>query len=118
MTIVWAAALAAAQPADAPPDLDGMAGYWLSCEAGREVAETWSDRRGATMLGTSLTLGADGAAAFEQMRIAFSFAGGEWRASFVAQPSGQAAAEFRLVPRRPNEAVFEKPHPDLPQRVV
>ena len=113
--LVWtvAAALAAAQGGYPQPDLDWLAGYWLSCEEGREVAETWSDRRGGIMLGTSITIG-DDAFSWEQMRIEAEPDG----LVFHAQPRGQAPAAFPLVRAGPGEAVFENPQHDFPKRVI
>lgn len=109
-----AAALAAAQPVEAPqPDLDWLAGYWLSCEDGVEVSETWSRRRGGIMLGSSITLG-DDAFSWEQTRIEAEADG----LVFHALPRGQPAAAFRLVRAAANEAVFENPAHDFPQRVI
>lgn len=114
MNLLLAAALAGAQPAE-PPDLSWMAGYWLSCDDGREVSETWSDRRGNVMLGTSLTVGRNGNSSHEQAQIAFTPEAG---VRFIAQPSGQPSAEFRLVRSGLGEAVFENPEHDFPQRVI
>ena len=109
------AALAAAQPATVSPepDLGWLAGYWLSCEGGVEVAETWSDRRGSIMLGGSITWGND-AFSWEQTRIEATPGG----LVFHAQPRGQPAAEFRLARHGPQEAVFENRQHDFPQRVI
>ncbi len=41
---------------DLRPDLGWMAGYWLSCEPGREVSETWTDPRLDLLLGAALTV--------------------------------------------------------------
>jgi hypothetical protein len=106
------------QPADAAPDLDWLAGYWLSCEGGREVAETWGNRRMVHMLGTSVTVDADGSSTFEHMRIAYSFSGPRWEVHFIAQPAGQEPASFRLVRSGESEAVFENPEHDFPRRIV
>jgi hypothetical protein len=107
-------ALAAAQAAaSAEPDLDWLAGYWLSCDAGVEVSETWSNRRGGIMLGTSITSG-DDAFGWEQSRIEAEEGG----LTFHAQPRGQAPAAFRLVRSAPGEVVFENPTHDFPQRVI
>ena len=114
MSLLLAAAIAAAQPAQAP-DLNWLAGYWLSCDDGREVSETWSDRRGDVMLGGTLTVGRNGRSGFEQARIAFSSGG---QVTFIAQPSGRSTAEFRLVRGGPAEAVFENPAHDFPQRIL
>ena len=115
MNLIFAATLATAQPAEAP-DLDWLAGYWLSCDDGREVSETWSDRRGNSMIGGSATVGRSGNSSFELTRIDFSRGPGQ--VYFIAQPSGQPSAEFRLVRSSPSEAVFENPEHDFPQRVI
>ena len=109
------ASLIAAQPAApaAEPDLDWLAGYWLSCEDGVEVSETWSNRRGGIMLGSSVTIG-DDAFGWEQIRIE---ADGEGL-TFHALPRGQSPAAFRLVRSGPAEAVFENPAHDFPNRVA
>ena len=108
-------ALIAAQPMApaAEPDLDWLAGYWLSCEDGVEVSETWSDRRGGIMLGSSVTIG-DDAFGWEQIRIEADGQG----LTFHALPRGQSPAAFRLVRSGPAEAVFENPAHDFPQRVI
>ena len=100
------------------PDLGWLSGYWLSCEGGREVSETWSDRRGDLMLGTSLTFRAPDDAGWEQMRIAPSTIGGLDSLSFYAQPGGQSAAEFPMARAGASEIVFENPAHDFPQRVI
>ena len=111
MAMLMAAAQAGAEPAQ--PDLDWLAGYWLSCADGVEVSETWSQRRGGVMLGTSLTLG-DDAFSWEQVRIEVEDGG----LVFHAQPRNQPAAAFRLVRAGAGEAVFENPEHDFPQRVI
>jgi hypothetical protein len=118
MSMILTATALMLQPTPAP-ELDWLAGYWLSCEGGREVSETWSDRRGTTMLAFSFTF-ARGRAAFEQMRIEFTPAAGGTAASvsFIAQQPGQAPVPFRLVRHSRREAVFENPAHDFPQRVI
>ena len=116
MLMAIAAAVAAAQPAtagQAEPDLDWLAGYWLSCADGVEVSETWSNRRGGIMLGNSITSGGD-SFGWEQTRIE----AGEGGPSFHAQPRGQPPAEFRLVRSGASEAEFENLDHDFPQRVI
>jgi hypothetical protein len=115
MIMAMAAALAAAQAAagQTEPDLDWLAGYWLSCEEGVEVSETWSNRRGGVMLGSSITSG-DDAFGWEQTRIE----AGDGGLSFHAVPRGQPPATFRLVRSTSGEAVFENPAHDFPQRVI
>ena len=119
MKIAIALALAAAQPAGftPQPDLDWLAGYWLSCEEGRDVSETWSTRRGGVILGYSVTTGTQ-ALSFEQMRIEAGLPGPE-DMSFFAQPRGaDGATGFRLVRSGPREAVFENMENDFPQRII
>ena len=115
MLLIAMAGLAAMQPETpaAQPDLDWLAGYWLSCENGVEVSETWSTRRGGIMLGSSITNGND-AFGWEQTRIE----AGEDGLTFHAQPRNQPPAAFRLVSSGPAEAVFENPEHDFPQRVI
>ena len=105
-----ATALAAALLAQAvAPDLTWLAGYWLSCERGREVSETWSGPRDGLMLGASFA-----GDEWEQLRIGPSKDG----YSYFAQPSGQAPAEFPLASSTPGRAVFENPAHDFPQRIT
>lgn len=111
MIVMTMAALAAT---DAPkPDLSWLAGYWLSCEDGREVSETWSDKRGSTLFGIGLTISANGKLSWEMARIAPSAKG----LSFFAQPSGQSPAEFPIKSSSANTVVFEDSAHDFPQRV-
>ena len=110
LAVLFAAQAAAATP---QPDLDWLAGYWLSCDNGVEVSETWSTRRGGIMLGSSITRGGD-AFAWEQTRIEADEGG----LVFHAQPRGQPPASFRLIRAAPGEAVFENPEHDFPQRVI
>ena len=113
--IALALALAAqtVTPASSP-DLSWLGGYWLSCEGGREVSETWSGPRGGILVGASLTTEANGQVSHELSRIAPSKTG----LSFFAQPSGQAPAEFALKSAANGRAVFENAAHDFPQRII
>jgi hypothetical protein len=107
----------AAQSLPGQPDLDWLAGYWLSCENGIEVSETWSSRRGGVMLGQSITYGRQ-AFGWEQNRIETTAEEPE-RLSFIARPRGAAGdTAFRLVRGGSGEAIFENPGHDFPQRVI
>ena len=116
--MLMAAALAAQAPAAAgQPNLDWLAGYWLSCENGVEVSETWSRRRGGAMLGYGLTFGRQ-AFGWEQTRIETTDDAPE-TLSYIAHPRGASGeTAFRLVRGGPNEAVFENLAHDFPQRVI
>ena len=115
IAIAAALALAAQPPLPGQPDLDWLAGYWLACDARMEVAETWTTRRGGVMLGMSVTFGTQ-AFGWEQVRIETTDDGSTMH--YVARPRGAAAdTAFRLARAGPNEAVFENPAHDYPQRI-
>jgi len=93
-----------------------MAGYWLACDARLEVAEYWTTRRGGVMLGGSITYGSQ-AFGWEQVRIETSLDGATLH--YVARPRGAAEeTAFRLARSGPDEAVFENPGHDYPQRII
>jgi hypothetical protein len=37
---------------------------------------------------------------------------------YIAQPNGAAPVQFKLVKMNPNEAIFENPDHDFPQRII
>ena len=95
------------------PDLSWLAGYWLSCDAGREVSETWSDPRGGVLSNMTATVEA-GRGAIEFGRIAPQGNG----LAFFAQPDGQPPAIFPLTDAEDGRAVFANPGHDFPQRIL
>ena len=99
------------QPAPAP-DLSWLAGYWLSCDGGREVSETWSDPRARVMANTTITV-ADGRATVETARVAVTDGG----LAFHAQPDGQPPARFPLIEADGTQVAFADPAHDFPQRI-
>lgn len=109
-----AAAAAALIAASADPDLSWIAGYWLDCSGGREVSETWSDPRGALMVGHAVTLSANGRVSFEMARIAPTPQG----LAYVAQPGGAPPTAFVLSESGPAWAVFVNEGNDFPTRVI
>ena len=109
MILIAAAALAA------QPDLDWMAGYWLACDSGIEVAELWTTRRGGVMLGGSITFGSQ-AFGWEQVRIETTEDVATMQ--YVARPRGATGdTAFRLARSGDREAVFENAGHDYPQRI-
>ena len=105
--------LAAAQIAATPAsDLNWVAGYWLSCDNGREVAEYWSDARGGVLFNTTVNLNGDRVASERTM-----FATINGHMSFVYEPNGPNVV-FPLVALEGQRAVFENPENDFPQRVI
>lgn len=116
MTAALAAPLAAPQ-ADLRPDLGWMAGYWLSCEGQRQVAETWSPPRLNLMAGTSITV-RNGRAGWELSRIAPTSVEPDAPLAYFAIPEGQAPTTFPVVESGPNRVVFEQAAHDFPKRVI
>jgi hypothetical protein len=115
MILAFAAALALQAPSPGQPDLDWMAGYWLQCGEGREVAELWTTRRGGVLLGLSVTTGRQ-AFGFEQVRIETTYDGATMQ--YVALPRGaQGETVFRMSRAGRQEAVFDNPAHDYPQRI-
>jgi hypothetical protein len=114
MSPVLLAALALQTAPATIDDVSWMAGYWLSCDGGREVSETWSDPRGGVMAGVTLTVGRSGRGSVEFTRIAVV----DGRLAFLAQPNGVPATVFPMIESAPGRAVFENPDHDFPQRVI
>ncbi|SFS37163.1 DUF6265 family protein [Brevundimonas viscosa] len=105
--------LAAAAQAPTPDALAWMSGYWLSCEDGREVSETWSDPRGGLLAGRGKTF-QSGEATFELSHIGPRQDG----LAYFARPNGRAATVFAATEIGDNRAVFENPAHDFPTRIV
>lgn len=95
-----------------------MSGYWLSCEDGREVSETWTDPRLNLMAGTSVTV-RDGRVGFELSRIAPTEATADAPLAYFAQPEDMAVTVFSVVASGPNAVTFEQPaDDDFPKRIL
>lgn len=109
--------MTAALQADLRPDLGWMSGYWLSCEGGREVSETWSDPRHGLMTGMNLTV-RNGRAGYELSRIAPTSTAPDAPLGYFAQPEGQAATLFPVIEASPGRVVFQQAAHDFPQRIV
>jgi hypothetical protein len=90
---------------------DWMAGYWLSCESGRETAENWIGAGTGVLLGTNLSGGA-----YEFLRIADNGAGG---LSYFSMPGGRSPpTPFAMIENTGARAVFENLAHDFPQRII
>lgn len=105
--------LAATSVAPTVQDLSWMSGYWLSCDDGREVSETWSDPRGDLMVGHGVTV-AGGRTSFEALRIARHDGG----LAYMAQPGGAPPTVFPAVETGDRRVVFENPGHDFPRRIA
>jgi hypothetical protein len=95
-------------------DLSWLAGCWRQEASGRTVDEVWMAPAGDAIFGMSRTVAKDRAVAHEFMQIRTAADG----LVFVARPSGQPEATFRLVKSGACELVFENPAHDFPQRVM
>ena len=96
-------------------DLSWLAGCWEGNIRGREVNEQWMKPAGGIMLGMARTVAQGKAAEFEFTQIREDKDGAIY---YVAKPSGQAEASFKLVRLQNKEAVFENPQHDFPQRII
>lgn len=107
------AALAA--PSSSVQDLAWMSGCWASVGGEPGSGETWIPPAGGTLLGVSRTVKGGKTVAHEFMQIRET---GPGQIAFIALPSGQKEASFPLVRLSGQEAVFENPQHDFPQRVI
>lgn len=106
-----ATAPSGAQPAETAPAW--MAGYWLSCEGGRQVAETWTGPVEGVLVGTGLTRHARGVE-FEYMRIQETAEDG---VIFFGSPGGAAPTALPMVKQDAASVTFENLAHDFPQRI-
>ena len=98
------------------PTVDSLAwlkGCWAS-EDGK-VTEQWMAPAGRAMLGMSRTVANGEMVAFEFLQIRDIKDKG---VHFIAKPSGQPEASFKLLRSSDKEVVFENPEHDFPQRVI
>jgi len=96
-------------------DFAWLAGSWERSGKGREVIEQWMKPAGDLMLGMSRTMANGKAKEFEFLQIRQKENG---EIFYVAIPSGQKEAWFKLVKYAGQEAVFENPEHDFPQRII
>lgn len=96
-------------------DLAWMKGCWTSNHNGRTITEHWLKPAGRTMLGLGRTVAEGKTVEFEFMQIRQEPSGS---ILFIAKPSGQAEATFKLIKGSNREVVFENPQHDFPQRVI
>lgn len=114
--LVLAAALTACStPAPRPEasPLDWLAGCWRLERENGAYEEAWLPAAPDGTLGVSRERRGDRTVGYEFLRI-------ERRPDevvYVAQPSGQARAEFALTQRDERRMVFENPRHDFPTRI-
>ena len=96
-------------------DLSWLAGCWEMSARGRQVNEQWMKPAGGVMLGMARTVAQGKVTEFEFTRIREDKDGALY---YVANPSAQAEASFKLIKLESKEAVFENLQHDFPQRVI
>ncbi len=96
-------------------DLAWMGGCWEAKAKGREINEQWMKPAGQTMLGMGRTVAQERTVEYEFMQIREDKDGAIY---YVAKPSGQSEASFKLIRLQNREAVFENLEHDFPQRVI
>ncbi|MBO9560729.1 MAG: hypothetical protein J7515_19365 [Caulobacter sp.] len=112
------ALILAAQLAGPPATIDQMAwlkGCWtLTKPNGGVVEELWMAPSGGVMLGLGRTVRDSKLREYEYTRIVEA----DGSLAYIAEPSGQEKATFPLKNLSADEAVFENPTHDFPQRVI
>jgi len=99
-------------PAFAIGKLAWLAGHWRLERAGRVTDEHWMTPAGGTMLGMARTVSKGKLIEYEFVQIREG-PGGEL--FYVAQPSGQKEAAFKVASLTDTEVVFENKEHDFPQ---
>jgi len=94
--------------------LGWLAGCWQRDFGERRYHEQWMKPEGGTMLGMSRTVSGGKTVEHEFVQIREQDGG----VFYIAKPSGQEGASFRLVEIGERAAVFENLEHDFPQRVI
>ena len=95
-------------------DFAWLSGCWENQTSKHSQDETWRKPSGGSMFGTGRTVVNGKTTEYEFMRI-HQEADGIY---FTALSSGQTETTFKLVKMNGQEAVFENPPHDFPQRVI
>jgi len=94
--------------------LGWMAGSWeLTTEKSR-TEENWTKVDGGSLLGMSRTVAGGKTVFFEYLRVEARPDG----VYYVAHPKARPGTDFKLVRCEGEEAVFENPKHDFPQRII
>lgn len=91
-----------------------LAGCWEGMVGGSQYYEHWMKPAGGAMMGVSQTVARGKTEEYEFLQIRQEENG----VFYVAKPSGQAEAAFRLVEHDSDRAMFENPQHDFPQRII
>jgi len=102
------------QPARSVDQLAWISGCWGGRDTNRVYSEHWMKPEGGLMLGMSRTIVGGKATEFEFLQIRQQGTD----IFYIAKPSGQAEASFKLIQNSKQEVVFENPAHDFPQRII
>jgi Domain of unknown function (DUF6265) len=111
-------AVNAAEPSATKPTLDAfawLAGHWRLEVGEREVDEQWMSPAGGLMMGMARAVEGGKVAEYEFTLLRQEPNGDIF---YVANPSKQREAKFRLTSLMNGEAVFENPDHDFPQKII
>ena len=103
----------AARQAPTTNDLAFMTGCWRLDGNGRTIEEHWLAPSGGSLMGVSRTVAGGKTVEYEFLQIRDLPDG----LTYIAKPSGQAEASFKVLTRTADEVVFENPAHDFPQRI-
>lgn len=110
-----ASALLALESKFALENLSWLHGCWRSNKDGTEITEQWMKPAGGTMLGMSRTVSNAKTVEFEFIQIRQNENG---KIHFIAKPSGQKEASFKMISAGKHEVTFENPEHNFPQRII
>jgi hypothetical protein len=114
-----ALALTTREPAPAPnppaiADFAWMAGSWVKTDGDTRSEEHWTLPAGDSMLCVSRTIRGNRTVMFEFCRLQLL----DGTPTYFAQPKGREATPFKLKSSEANQATFENPAHDFPQRIL
>ena len=101
------------QPPVTTADLAFLAGCWKFERDGRTVEEHWLAPSGGSLMGVSRTVEKGKTVDYEFLQIRDLPDG----LTYIAKPSNQPEAQFRMTSKTGDEIVFENPTHDFPQRI-
>ncbi len=90
-----------------------MTGCWQLEGNGRKTEEHWLAPAGGSMLGVSRTVAGGKTVEYEFIQIRDLPDG----LTYIAKPSNQPEARFKIASKTTDEIVFENPTHDFPQRI-
>ena len=96
-------------------DLRWLSGCWDNGDTLRRYEEQWMKPAGTSLLGMSRTVANGKTVAYEFLQIRQEKTGDIF---YMANPSGQEQAIFKLVKFETGELIFENPEHDFPQRII